>query len=56
MGRLDRMGQRYRAARLLVDLLSLFDDKEARRVAEDVVPRLEEMGADTSAAHASSFT
>ncbi|MGH2818400.1 MAG: adenylate/guanylate cyclase domain-containing protein [Actinomycetota bacterium] len=55
MARLDRLGQRYRAARLLVDLLPLLDAKEAHRVAEDVVPRLEEMGAGASAAQASSF-
>jgi hypothetical protein len=55
MARLDGLGQRYRAARLLVDLLPLLETKEAHRVAEDVVPRLEEMGADTSAAQASSF-
>ena len=55
MARLDRLGQRYRAARLLVDLVPLLEAKEAHRVAEDVVPRLEEMGAATSAAQASSF-
>jgi hypothetical protein len=53
--RLDGIGQRYRAARLLVDLLPLLDPEDAHRVAKDVVPRLEEMGARTSAAQASSF-
>jgi hypothetical protein len=55
MSRLDRLGQRYKAARLLVDLLPLLDPEDAHRVAVDVIPRLEEMGAGAGAAEASSF-
>jgi class 3 adenylate cyclase/tetratricopeptide (TPR) repeat protein len=54
--RLDEMGQRYRAARLLVDLLSLLDGKEAPRVAEHVVPRLKAMGAAASARLAAHYS
>jgi class 3 adenylate cyclase/predicted ATPase len=53
--RLDRLGRRYRSARLLVDLLSVLDEKETHRVAEHVVPRLKAMGAHASAAEASRF-
>jgi hypothetical protein len=55
MARFDRLGQRYRAARLLVDLLPLLDPEDAHRVAEEVTRRLEAMGAGTSAAEASIF-
>jgi predicted ATPase len=53
--RLDRLGQRYRAARLLVDLLPLLDAGDAHRVAENVVPRLKAMGARASAGQAARF-
>jgi len=54
--RLDRLGRRYRSARLLVDLLSVLDENEAHRVAEHVVPSLKAMGAHASAAEASVFS
>jgi hypothetical protein len=54
--RLERIGRRYRAARLLVDLLPLLGVEDAREVAGDVVPRLRTMGARASAAQASAFS
>jgi hypothetical protein len=54
--RLDGLGQRYRAARLLVDLLPLLDPEDARKVADTVVPRLKAMGAAASARLAARFS
>jgi class 3 adenylate cyclase len=42
-------GERYLAARLLVDLLPFLDARAAKRIAEDAVRRLEAMGARASA-------
>jgi hypothetical protein len=47
---LEAYGERYLAARLLVDLLPLLDAEEAKRIAEGVIRRLEPMGARSSVA------
>lgn len=49
---LEGFGERYLAARLLVDLLPLLDAREAERIAETAIPRLEAMGAKSSAEQA----
>jgi len=49
---LEAYGERYLAARLLVDLLPVLDAREAKQVAEDAIRRLEAMGARESAAEA----
>jgi AAA ATPase-like protein len=49
---LEAYGERYLAARLLVDLLPFLDVGEAKQIAEDVIQRLEAMGAMGSAAEA----
>jgi class 3 adenylate cyclase len=49
---LDAYGERYRAARLLVDLLPALDAASATELAGPAALRLEEMGALASAAHA----
>ncbi len=45
---LEAYGERYTAARLLVDLLPLLAAVDAGRLARDLVPRLEDMGAGAS--------
>lgn len=54
-GRLERFGDRYTAARLLVDLLPFLDTDVARSIASHAAPRLLQMGASTSAAQAWSW-
>jgi hypothetical protein len=49
---LDAYGERYLAARLLVDVLPSLNAGEANQIAEDVIRRLEAMGARSSAAEA----
>jgi hypothetical protein len=49
---LDAYGERYTAARLMVDLLPLLERDVARAAAQDVADRLERMGALASAAEA----
>jgi hypothetical protein len=49
---LEAYGERYLAARLLVDLLPSLETGEATALAEDVIRRLEAMGARGSAAEA----
>jgi class 3 adenylate cyclase len=49
---LDAYGESYLAARLLVDLLPVLEPREAERIAEGVIPRLEAMGGRSSAAEA----
>jgi class 3 adenylate cyclase len=49
---LEAYGERYLAARLLVDVLPSLDPDEAKQIAEDVIRRLEAMGARSSAAEA----
>jgi len=49
---LDAYGERYTAARLMVDLLPLIERDVARAAAQDVGDRLEGMGALASAAEA----
>jgi hypothetical protein len=49
---LEAYGDRYLAARLLVDVLPSLDPDEAKQIAEDVIRRLEAMGARSSAAQA----
>ena len=49
---LEAHGERYTAARLLVDLLPFLETSSARELADDVVARLEAMGALASAAEA----
>jgi class 3 adenylate cyclase len=49
---LEAYGERYLAARLLVDVLPSLDPGEAKQIAEDVIRRLEAMGARSSAAEA----
>jgi class 3 adenylate cyclase len=52
---LNGYGERYLGARLLVDLLPALDGAEAARVAEEATPRLEAMGARTSALKAAAL-
>jgi class 3 adenylate cyclase/tetratricopeptide (TPR) repeat protein len=52
MSSLDAYGERYTAARLMVDLLPLLERDVARAAAQDVADRLERMGALASAAEA----
>lgn len=47
---LERLGERYTAARLMTDLLPVLEQTDAASVAADVAERLEAMGALTSAA------
>jgi class 3 adenylate cyclase len=49
---LEAYGERYLAARLLVDLLPFLETGEAIAIAEEVIQRLEAMGARASAAEA----
>jgi len=52
---LESYGERYLAARLLVDLLAVLDPGEARPVAADAVRRLEALDARSSAAEAHAY-
>jgi len=52
---LDAYGERYRGARLLVDLLPLLDAESAAKLAGPTALRLEQMGALASAARAKDF-
>ena len=49
---LDMYGERYTAARLLADLIGVLDAQERTDLADEVVARLEQMGAIGSAAQA----
>jgi class 3 adenylate cyclase len=53
---LEAYGERYTAARLLVDLLPLLAPPEARRLAGELLPLLEDMGARTSAEEARGYS
>jgi len=52
---LESCGERYLAARLLVDLLPVLDPAEARVVAADALTRLDAMGAQSSAVEARAY-
>ena len=52
---LEAFGDRYAAARLMVDLIPFLQEQDVASSAADVVPRLEAMGASTSAAEALRF-
>jgi class 3 adenylate cyclase/tetratricopeptide (TPR) repeat protein len=52
---LEAFGDRYAAARLMVDLMPFLQEQDVASSAADVVPRLEDMGASTSAAEALRF-
>jgi class 3 adenylate cyclase/tetratricopeptide (TPR) repeat protein len=52
---LDAYGDRYAATRLMVDLLPFLDKADAASAADEILPRLEEMGALASSAEARRF-
>jgi hypothetical protein len=52
---LEAFGDRYAAARLMVDLMPFLQEEDVASSAANVVPRLEAMGASTSAAGARRF-
>jgi len=52
---LESYGERYLAARLLVDLLPALDPEKAKGIAADAAIRLDAMGASNSAAEARTY-